>query len=519
MPTRSSLTKLTLCRQCGRSICPVSNTRFFHPSRASQISAQTSKDQESRQDGKRGETEGDADSEDAERGAMTRRLEEATEEALLAGGASGRRALEDAGFSEALKEKLLKKMADANSGATKHAGHGMQDGPASAAARAGGQLTHLPSGSPWTGTETTADAVFRMLNDAKKPLKASDRGGFQILPVVAAAADARMRRSVPQSPGQRAASARDKANAYVGSDLKTVRGLSDEERKQVRAELRERFEPAARAVPASLSGLAALANQRIEDAIARGQFRDLPRGKETQRDARAGNPFIDTTEYLMNKMIQRQEIVPPWIEKQQELTKAARVFRERLRNDWKRHASRTIASRGGSLQEQMKRAEEFAAAEAAHNARRSKHGEQIEVAAEAETAEMQQPQQPVPSPFRDADWERAEQAYMKLSVQHLNSLTRSYNLTAPELAKKPYFSLERELSSCYADVAPLVANEIKARAVRRCDVGPGGSGTTTSTGPTMMEKLSGKDRVRIHLEAEEKAYGLKEWWRDFWKRK
>lgn len=71
----------------------------------------------------------------------------------------------------------------------------------------------------------------------------------------------------------------------------------------------------------------------------------------------------------MNKMIQRQDIVPPWIEKQQELVKAARVFRQRLRNDWKRQAARTIASKGGSLREQMRTAELYALAEAKHNPR------------------------------------------------------------------------------------------------------------------------------------------------------
>src|ERR1700722_3904904 len=96
-------------------------------------------------------------------------------------------------------------------------------------------------------------------------------------------------------------------------------------------------------------------------------MQNIPRGKAIERDARADNPFIDTTEYIMNKMIQRQDIVPPWIEKQQELMKAAHIFRARLRNDWKRHAARTIASRGGSLQEQMRTAERYAEAEKVHN--------------------------------------------------------------------------------------------------------------------------------------------------------
>src|ERR1700709_650255 len=96
-------------------------------------------------------------------------------------------------------------------------------------------------------------------------------------------------------------------------------------------------------------------------------MQNIPRGKMVERDTRADNPFIDTTEYIMNKMIQRQDIVPPWIEKQQELVKTANVFRARLRNDWKRHAARTIASRGGSLHDQIMVAERYAASERAYN--------------------------------------------------------------------------------------------------------------------------------------------------------
>ena len=49
--------------------------------------------------------------------------------------------------------------------------------------------------------------------------------------------------------------------------------MSDEERDKLRQELKDRFTPGARAMPNSIRGLAALANERIEDAIARGQFK------------------------------------------------------------------------------------------------------------------------------------------------------------------------------------------------------------------------------------------------------
>lgn len=44
----------------------------------------------------------------------------------------------------------------------------------------------------------------------------------------------------------------------------------------------------------------------------------------------------------MNGMIKKQDIVPPWIEKQQEVASAAATFRKRLRHDWKRHVARSV---------------------------------------------------------------------------------------------------------------------------------------------------------------------------------
>ncbi|RMJ10030.1 hypothetical protein CDV36_010340 [Fusarium kuroshium] len=437
-----------------------------------------------------------------ELGPMARRLEEATEEALFTGGRAGRRAVEDAGFSEELKERLLSKIADAKF-KSEHSGAFTEAGLSSSA---GEGTRHIASAEAWTGEEKTADTVLRMLDDAKKPLAPGLRGKYQPPPV-----DMRLQREPTRSAGQKVATARDRVSTYVGMGVKdkAKNGLSEEEKEAWRQELRERFEPGARALPNTISGLAALANERIENAIARGQFKNIPRGKGVERDARADNPFIDTTEYIMNKMIQRQDMVPPWIEKQQELVKAAGSFRARLRNDWRRHAARMISSRGGSLQEQMQRAEEYAAAEEVHNPITRK---------KVEEEGIKEVPQVVGRPFRDAAWEQAEHAYHKLTIEHLNKLARSYNLMAPDLAKKPYYALERELNACFADVAPTVAREIRDRATGGTARSLGGTGQRAKqTG--LLESLAGKgDNVRVHVEAEEKAYGLKQWWRDVWKK-
>jgi hypothetical protein len=500
-----------------------------------------------------------------EQGALSRLLEQATEEALLESGRSGRKTIiEQSGFSEELKDRLLSKIQDArfrSENASAFASAGLDEGDTIA-----GQGTRdIAAAQPWTGEEAMEDTVLRMLTDARKPLKAGLRGRARIPEPDRSVVDMRIKGSGRVAPGVRITNARERASAYagVGGIKESERdGLSDEEREARRKEFRERFEPAARAVPATISGLAALANERIEDAIARGQFKNIPRGKGVERDNRADNPFIDTTEYIMNKMIKRQDIVPPWIEKQQELIKAASTFRARLRNDWKRHAARMISSAGGTLKEKMQRAEDYARAEEVYNPRK-RNVDQISVPTnvtedpvmvkmrmearnEVEEAEKlagirnesstatessedvmsdasQSPEpreeakpaaEPVPvftRPFRDPDWEATERSYMELAITNLNNITRSYNLMAPELAKKPYFNLERELNNAFADVAPQLAREIRDRANRPAKHTLGGSERPKG----LIERYvnEGKGKVRVY-ENRAPHYGFKEMWRD-----
>lgn len=414
-----------------------------------------------------------------------------------------------------------------------------------------------------------------MLNDAHKPLRGFNPPKIPTPRGPPVSVDMRMKKAVQRSHGERLSNARDRKSIYA---LSQDPSLSESEREQMRKTLKERFTSGARPMPGSVQGLAALANERIEDAIARGQFKNIARGKgqNVERDHNASSPFLDTTEYFMNKIIQKQDIVPPWIEKQQEVVKAAATFRGRLRADWKRHAARVIASKGGSLEAQVMRAEAYAVAEAANNPKATKveaisgidaqgrlsqvtvtetptpaassHDSKIQVsedlAANAPTpsdaiqtqsaaqpgdgsskivtdspyppntdAVSQPPTSPLPTvaPFRDPAWQSLEHAYHALAVTNLNNLTRSYNLQAPDLAKKPYFSLERELRSCFADIAPQLPLEIRERARRperiRVEVvghRPGG----------VLERFS-TDKAKVY-DSRKPNYGFKQFWKALW---
>lgn len=494
-----------------------------------------------------------------------------SEENIEAGGRSAAKAVEEAGFSEDLKKQLEEKILNSKFQSDNASAFAQAGIPASA----GRGTRDIAAAQPWSGVESTEDATLRMLTDKYKPLRVPSRGGGP------ARAPSKVDTGRPRSKpavGVRLANARDKASSY-----ESIResGLNDEEREKMRQDMKMKFHPGARATPATITGLQSLANERIEDAIARGQFKNIPRGQKIERDHNASSPFINTTEYLMNKIIQRQEIVPPWIEKQQELVSTATRFRSRLRADWKRYVSRVIASRGGTLESQMRLADEYALAEAQENPVKKKeeklnaidesgHVSQITLAgelkpsppenttsADIEDAQIEneiqileqsfnddgtlksQPDQtvtislsePLPpaacppanqqftprkasvAPFRDPSWENTERAYLSAAVENLNSIARSYNLMAPPIARKPYYYLDRELRSCFADVAPQVAAAIRERALAPQIKGIEMGGTRPGG---LLESFGRGDGATVYDERKPQ-YGFKEFWRDLFR--
>ncbi|EXJ95023.1 hypothetical protein A1O1_00141 [Capronia coronata CBS 617.96] len=537
---------------------------------------------------------------------MSRRLAGMAEETIDTGSKSDRKLMQDAGFSDELKKQLEERIAQTGFAAENQRAASVVNLPASA----GRGTQDIAGAEPWKGSESLHDSALRMLDDSHKRLRSPYR-----IPTVPQKVNLRPAPKKKLSPGDRLANARDKTSIYA---ITQQNELSEQEREKWRKELKDRFSPGARPMPTTLQGLSSLANERIEDAIARGQFKNIPRGKgkNIERDYTANSPFLDTTEYFMNKIIQKQEIVPPWIEKQQELVKAVASFRGRLRNDWRRHAARMIASTGGSVDDQVRRAKGYALAEERVNPRVRKveslssistDGRLTSITVEeriaagvpaeppetmeinvTETTEPQElaestnpaaggadnavgegsvdgapaaamaqspasvtetsaststststsetpssspspgtaPQQPrprsdvlpMPNPFRDPSWEKAELAYQTLAVQELNSLTRSYNLMAPKIAQKPYYNLQRELTRCFADVAPTLADAILERS-RKPTVK---IAVTTHREGGVLERFGegiGAQKFRGHEgrirdEVKGKGYGFREFWRD-----
>ncbi|KAL1895995.1 hypothetical protein Cpir12675_002971 [Ceratocystis pirilliformis] len=508
-------------------------------------------------------TEPENPNDDAPLSPLAQRLQDATEEALYTGGLAGRQSIVNAGFSPALRAKLLAKISHASPPSS-----GTTTAATSIPTAAGRGTRDTALSEPWDGSEKTPDAVLRMLDDAHKRLPVELRAP----PPGASVVDLRPQRAMWASPGERIARARDAAADYAALEGRSASthpapGLApfpilgtatttatpatsgpDTEREERLRLFKERFEPGTRALPHSLPGLASLANERIEAAMARGAFSDIPRGPGVQRDERGGNnPFIDTTEYIMNNMLKRQDLAPPWIDKQQEITRATETFRNRIRTSWKIRLLSLIGSSSGrgasSLEERIARARANACAEVRWNPPPRgptaglgsvaagatddvvmKAGRGAGIPVEAGAVPDNNDSSPMvlsPPPLRDPNWEHNERKFLALSIAEVNALLRSYNLMAPDLAKKAYLSIDIELRLCYAEVAAQAEQALRTGETRPARVNGTGLGQILGRGAGWGFNLGadGGGPPERRVPDTPGSYGLRDMWRDLWGRK
>ena len=196
---------------------------------------------------------------------MTRTtLEQMSEEALETGGRSAQNAVEEAGFDENLRKELEERILGANF-RNKYAQAISQ---ANLPDSAGRGARDIAGARPWTGNEAPEDTVLRMLHDAHKPLRgAALKPGSVRTPKKVDTG----RPGKGAGRGERLINARDRSSHY--SFMKDS-SMSDKEREQMRKEMKARFDPGARSLPATLQGLASLANERIEDEQDHPEARD-----------------------------------------------------------------------------------------------------------------------------------------------------------------------------------------------------------------------------------------------------
>lgn len=154
-------------------------------------------------------------------------------------------------------------------------------------------------------------------------------------------------------------------------------------------------------VPRSINDMGLLSDEIIRSARARGEFDDLPgRGKPFVQDPLMNNPYIDTTEYYLNKIIQRNGAAPPWVMKQQEVNTKISTLRTQMKSAIQKCINDVRRNKGSvDKNELLKR------------------------------------------------FESLEKSFFHQEVNRLNKKLRSYNVMCPEPVRKQLLELDDEVKS------------------------------------------------------------------------
>lgn len=219
----------------------------------------------------------------------------------------------------------------------------------------------------------------------------------------------------------------------------------------------------------ALSITNSIANQRIEDAVERGQFKNLPRGKKAEYDHHASSPYIDTTEYFLNKMIKKQKAAPPWVESQMRVHEEIENLKRRLRVDWIQNAVKVLDQRtqGLSIKNRLKSA--------------------------------------VLTKQDQREWETKQKLYHELLIREINNIIRGYNIQAPPSARRGYLFLDEELENCCKSSVDEIKREFE-RHLKGTEV------------PKVTTPLQSKKRNEIVSENPDNYYGFKHLIRDMFSR-
>lgn len=268
----------------------------------------------------------------------------------------------------------------------------------------------LPSDKPWDGEESVAESVLRMIMDKyRAPLRVEGAA----------------RRQLPQPqlhPNQVQGLFEERSHDNISSGQKALmRDKSVRSRKQKRLmnareaaldyslsqkyPVEQKDETAANHEeprPRSINEIQSLAEERIREARARGDFDNLPgRGKPIPKDIYEDSPFLDRTEYFLNRIIQRQGAAPPWVMMQQEVDTETSNFRTRLRSSILTRVDILYREKGGNTPDRR--------------------------------AILQY-------------WDENDGEYFRVHLNHLNQRLRSYNVMCPPSVRKNRLLFEREVN-------------------------------------------------------------------------
>ncbi|KAG5352244.1 hypothetical protein C0989_003075 [Termitomyces sp. Mn162] len=334
----------------------------------------------------------------------------------------------------------------------------------------------------WDGDERIQDTVLRMLVDKYKPLRTGTirsadqklklsppgvrpRSQVMVMPITPATGSWATEPLLPSKEGHQPWHTTFKVPDHATSSIKYAslpalpaqsavqRSMPvDEKAKRKEREERKRMEqgirlgrakeatldyrlgvrgsgggPGGQTNPVSLKGWTSLVEDRIEKARKAGVFQNIKgRGRPLVTSMDESNPFIAREEFLMNRIVQRNGAVPPWVEVQGELDNAVATFREILRQSWVRRVVNMITS--------------------------------TTPPALLHTFTLGDIKN-----IRDSEWEQRERSYHQVALEELNALVRKYNGMAPYAVRRPYYIHNVEMERLFENCAESILSALKER--------------------------------------------------------
>lgn len=288
---------------------------------------------------------------------------------------------------------------------------------------------------PWTGEEHFTDTSLRMILDGVKAgqntrINAANNIGFTSRTSIVNDSPGISRKSIKTQ--NRLAAAQDKVLDYRME--KQEKQLEDKEASEFRALYAEKFTPIG-----SFEKLRSIADVRIEESMRRGGFDSVKslRGKKNQSPQ--PSLYVDRTEHHLNDILVRQNISPPWIDKQGSVNKEIESLRRDMIIRFQKELIIALDS-GSHIPENF---------EGFKDGKETLHTNLVR------------------STFEK--WKATYKPFAEHRIESLNSSLRSYNLQAPLSTQKLYLLIDKEFQRVLekTDLKQLIKDESLCRQTTR----------------------------------------------------
>lgn len=262
----------------------------------------------------------------------------------------------------------------------------------------------LSDDKPWDGEESVKDAVLRMIVDKyRAPLRVEGAARRNLPQPQPYPPHIMQQFAQDKSPGKKQAERERKNKAMKQNRLMNAKdaALDYSLGKKYPTTNEEGDSNVSRKEFISINDIGLLCEEKIREAKAKGEFDNLPgSGKPLQEDYFKNNPYLDQTEYLLNRIVQRNGAAPPWVIMQQEVDTELNSFKLQLSLVCKRCID-----------------------------------------------ELKEEGRPVLKTTLVQRFNQAEKSFFEKQVSSLNSRVRSYNVMCPSPVRKQLLELDKELAS------------------------------------------------------------------------